>query len=89
MRDASLICALSPGLRLGLSIKHCVLLSGWVIGTDRWKSEPPCVREGVAHGPTESGGIALASYARARAPRGGVARQGVVLTDFQSFLDCQ
>ncbi len=25
----------------------------------------------------------------ARAPRGGVTRQGVVLTDFQSLLDCQ
>jgi hypothetical protein len=28
-------------------------------------------------------------YARARAPRGGVTRQGVVLTDLQSLLDCQ
>jgi hypothetical protein len=31
-----------------------------VIGTDRWRSEPPCVRKGVPHGQTESGGIVLA-----------------------------
>ena len=30
-----------------------------------------------------------ASYAGARAPRSSVTRQGVVLTDFQSLLDCQ
>jgi hypothetical protein len=30
-----------------------------------------------------------APYAGARAPRGGVTRQGVVLTDLQSLLDCQ
>jgi hypothetical protein len=29
------------------------------------------------------------SYAGALAPRGGVTRQGVVLTDLQSLLDCQ
>ncbi len=29
------------------------------------------------------------TYAGARAPRGGVTRQGVVLTDLQSLLDCQ
>ena len=29
--------------------------SGYVIGTDRWRSEPPCVRKGVPHGQTESG----------------------------------
>jgi hypothetical protein len=29
------------------------------------------------------------SYAGARAPRGGVTRQGVVLSDLQSLLDCQ
>jgi hypothetical protein len=27
-----------------------------VIGTDRWRSEPPCVRQGVPHGQTESEG---------------------------------
>jgi hypothetical protein len=31
----------------------------------------------------------LPSYAGARAPRGGITGQGVVLTDVQSFLDCQ
>ena len=29
------------------------------------------------------------SYAGARAPGGGVTRQGVVLADIQSLLDCQ
>jgi len=29
------------------------------------------------------------AYAGARAPRGGVIRQGVVLTDLLSLLDCQ
>ena len=28
-------------------------------------------------------------YAGPRVPRGGVGRQGVVLTDFQSLVDCQ
>ena len=41
------------------------------------------------HGPTESGGRVLAVNDGARAPRGGVARQGVVLTDLQSLRDCQ
>jgi len=67
--------------------------SGKVIGTDRRMSEPPCACQGVPHGQTESGGIVLAavlpSYAGARAPRGGVTRQGVVLADLQSLLDCQ
>ena len=31
----------------------------------------------------------LTVNAGARAPRGGVTRQGVVLTDLQSLLDCQ
>jgi hypothetical protein len=31
-----------------------------VIGTDRWSSKPPCVRKGVPHGQTGSGGIVLA-----------------------------
>jgi hypothetical protein len=35
-------------------------LSLSLIGTDRWLSEPPCVRQGVPHGQTESGGIVLA-----------------------------
>jgi hypothetical protein len=60
-----------------------------VIGTNRWRTEPPCVRKGAPHDQTESGGIVLAVNARARAPRGGVTRQGVVLTDLQSLLDCQ
>jgi hypothetical protein len=34
--------------------------SGWVIETDRWRSEAPCVRQGVPRGQTESGGIVLA-----------------------------
>jgi hypothetical protein len=31
-----------------------------MIGTGRWRSEPPCARQGVPHGQTESGGIVLA-----------------------------
>jgi hypothetical protein len=34
-------------------------------------------------------GIVLAVICRARAPRCGVTRQGVVLTDLQSLVDCQ
>jgi hypothetical protein len=30
-----------------------------VIGTDRWRSEAPCVRQGGPHGQTESGGITV------------------------------
>jgi hypothetical protein len=41
------------------------------------------------HGQTESGGRVLAVNAGARAPRGGVTRQGAVLTDLQSLCDCQ
>ena len=33
--------------------------------------------------------LSLAVNAGARAPRGGVTRQGVVLTDLKSFFDCQ
>jgi hypothetical protein len=46
-------------------------------------------RPGGSHGQLESGDRVLAVNAGARVPRGGVTRQGVVLTDFQSFLDCQ
>jgi hypothetical protein len=35
------------------------------------------------------GGRVLAVNAGARVPRGGVTRQGVVLTDLQSLCDCQ
>ena len=53
----------------------------------------PCililVEKGGPHGQTESGGRVLAVNAGARAPRGGVTRQGVVLTDLQSLCDCQ
>jgi hypothetical protein len=37
----------------------------------------------------QSGGIVLAVICWARAPRGGVTRQGVALTDLQSLLDCK
>jgi hypothetical protein len=60
-----------------------------VIGTDRWMSEPPCARQGVPHGQTESGGIVLAVICWAHAPRGGVTRQDVVLADLQSLFYCQ
>jgi hypothetical protein len=43
----------------------------------------------VTHGQTESGGRVLAVNTGARAPRGGVARQSVVLTDLQSLCECQ
>ena len=46
-------------------------------------------RQGGPHGQTESGGRVLAVNAGARAPRGGVTRQGVVRTDLQSLLDFQ
>jgi hypothetical protein len=63
-----------------------------VIGTDRWRSEPPCV-----YPPAKAGHMAkwrvgveyLPSDAGVQAPRGGVTRQGVVLTDLQSLPDCQ
>jgi hypothetical protein len=64
-------------------------------GAARWlgrtdiMSEPPCARQGVPHGQTESGGRVLAINAGAHAPRGGVTRQGVVLTDLPSLPDCQ
>ena len=45
----------------------------------------PLCPPGVPHGKTESGGIVL-HHAGARAPRGGLTRQGVVLTDLQSLL---
>ena len=32
-----------------------------MIATYRWMSEPPCARQGVPHGQTESGGIVLAA----------------------------
>jgi hypothetical protein len=62
-----------------------------------------CVRSRACQGPVvpnnlskvchmakrESGGIVLAVRCWARAPRGGVTPQGVVLTDLQSLLDCQ
>ena len=46
-------------------------------------------RQGEPHGQTESGGRVLAVKAGARAPRGGVTWQGVVIPDLQSLLDCQ
>ena len=53
-------------------------------------SEHPCARrQGVSHDQTESGGIVLAVICWARAPTGGVTRQGVALTDLESLLDCQ
>ena len=53
-------------------------------------SLPACLPPGP-HGRTKSGGRVLAvnTNTGARAPRGGVTRQGVVLTDLQSLLDCQ
>jgi hypothetical protein len=50
---------------------------------------PLPTRPGGPHGQTESGGRAIAVNAGARAPRGGVTRQGVVLTDLKSLRDCQ
>jgi len=47
----------------------------------------PLCQPGVPHGQKESGGIALLLYAGPRMPRGGVTRQGVVLTDLKSLLD--
>jgi hypothetical protein len=57
---------------------------GCAEGTD---APQACGRKCVPHGQTESGGIVLLTYAGPRAPRGGVTRQGVVLTDLQSLVD--
>jgi hypothetical protein len=43
----------------------------------------------VEYEASESGGIVLVAHAGVRAPRTGVTRQGVVLTDLKSLLDCQ
>jgi hypothetical protein len=45
--------------------------------------------QSFVNGQTESGGMVLAVTCWARAPRGGVTRQGVVLTDLESLLGCQ
>ncbi len=58
-----------------------------MIWTDRW-SEPPRVYP-PARQKRRVGDRVLAVNAGARAPSGGVAQQGVVLTDLQSLLDCQ
>jgi hypothetical protein len=50
---------------------------------------PPCARQGVPQGQAESGRIVIAAEAGPRVPRGGVTRQGVVLSDFQSLVVCQ
>ena len=52
-------------------------------------SEPPRVRQGVPHGQTESEIIVLAANAGPRVPRGDVTRQGGVLPDLESLVDCQ
>ena len=46
----------------------------------------PNPRRAVPHGQTESGVLAVIAGARAR--RGSVTRQGVVLTDLESLVDC-
>ena len=74
------LCTRGSGKRFGIPKPR---ESGSVIGADRRRSGPSCVLpQGVPQGQKES-------YAGARAPRGGVTRQGVVLTDLQSLLDCQ
>jgi hypothetical protein len=40
-------------------------------------------------GRAESGGSVIAVICWARAPRGGITGQGVVLTDLKSLFDCQ
>jgi hypothetical protein len=50
----------------------------------------PLVAAKACHMAKRSVGVEYSpSYAGARAHRGGVTRQGVVLTDLQSLLDCQ
>jgi len=47
------------------------------------------VPTGVWQGQAENGGIVLAAGAGPRVSSGGVTRQGVVLTDLQSPVDCK
>jgi hypothetical protein len=62
--------------------------SGSVSGADWRRSGSSCVLpKGVPQGQTESGGIVLAVICWS--PSGGVTRQGDVLNDLQSLLDCQ
>jgi hypothetical protein len=61
-----------------------------VIGTDRWRSEPPCVSKGVPHGQTESGGIVLPlyspSYAGPVRPEAALPDRMLCLSTFSHFL---
>jgi len=66
--------------------------TGCAVSRERLGDWDACVyppASGEPHGQTESGGKVLAVNAGARAPRGGVTRQGVQLTDLQSLRDCQ
>jgi hypothetical protein len=85
-----------PGGQIGLGSRNLhvprgapSLRSGWVIGTDRRMSEPPCARQEAPLAKRRVGLQYSLSYAGPRVPRGGVTRQGVVLTDFQSLVECQ
>ena len=74
----SLSPSLSPSLYRSLSLSHSPSL---YLALSRQARHMAKRRVGVYQSP---------SYAGARAPRGGVTRQGVVvLTELQSLLDCQ
>jgi hypothetical protein len=62
-----------------------------VIATHQYLSKPPCAarRATWPNGECAYNTSYSLSYAGPRVPRGGVTRQGVVLTELQSLLDCQ
>ena len=55
-----------------------------MIGTDRWRSEPPCVRNGMPHGQTDSGGVVLAVVCLS--PCAVLTDRGLCLPTFSHFL---
>jgi hypothetical protein len=61
-----------------------------VIGTDRWRSEPPCVSAQTCHMAKRRVGVEYSpSYAGAHAPKGGVTRptgRCAFLPTFSHFL---
>jgi hypothetical protein len=57
-----------------------------VIGTDRWRSEPPCARQGVPRGQTESGGIALTVICWSPCAQAVLPDRALCLPTFSHFL---
>ena len=57
-----------------------------MIGTDKWMSEPPCVRKGMPHGQTESGGTVSPSYVGPVRPEAVLPDRALCLPTFIHFL---